>query len=386
MDTPFIYDSFVSGKNFIGRREELSKLETIIREGGNAVLIEPERSGKTSLVQQALYNLRTAGKRFRSVEVSLLNIRTVADFCMRLGDSMLRAVCSTPDEFRRTVESLLCDTHFVFDPDEYSKKDRILSLSWDIDSEDVRAVLSLPYRLCPQGESFHVIIDQFQNIMLTENGESLINTFEEVLQAAKDTARGRGSYILLGSGVNAMDEIFERRKRFFHLVERVKFSDVDEREIVDHIVKGFLTGGKVVDRDLAASAVRLFRNNLWEINHFCAICDSLAHGYVMEPILNEGLEKILAVNEPRFISIMNDLTTFQICLLRAICDGHTKFSSADIISHYNLSSSANVRRIKDALSKKEILCFRSDGLEESPRIIDPLFEYWLRKRYFEILK
>lgn len=386
METPFIYDRFVTGKSFIGRREELSKLETIICEGGNAVLMEPERSGKTSLVQQALYNLRTSGKRFRSAEISLLNIRTVADFCMRMGDTVLRAVCSTPDEYRRTVESLLYGTHFIFDPDAYAKKDRILSLSWDIDMEDVRAVLSLPYRLCPQGESFHVIIDQFQNIMLTENAESLLKTFEEVLQAARDTARGRGSYILLGSGLNAMKEIFEVRRRFFRLVERVEFRDVDEREIVDHIVKGFLTGGKVVDRDLAAGAVRLFKSNLWEINHFCAICDSLAHGYVMEPVLNDGLEKLISINEPRYIAAMNDLTTFQICLLRAICDGHTKFSSSDIITRYNLSSSANVRRIKDALCKKEIVCFDNNGAEEIPRIIDPLFEYWVKKRYFEILK
>ena len=40
----------------------------------------------------------------------------------------------------------------------------------------------------------------------------------------------------------------------------------------------------------------------------------------------------------------------------------------------------NVRRLKDALMKKEILTF--EGQDERPVILDPLFEYWLKNHYF----
>jgi hypothetical protein len=76
---------------------------------------------------------------------------------------------------------------------------------------------------------------------------------------------------------------------------------------------------------------------------------------------------------------MSDLTTFQVNLLRAIVDGHTRFSSAEVIRNYSLNSSANVRRLKDALCKKEIITFDED---DNPHIIDPLFEYWVTRTYF----
>jgi hypothetical protein len=101
----------------------------------------------------------------------------------------------------------------------------------------------------------------------------------------------------------------------------------------------------------------------------------------MEPVLLEALETILAINRGRFVSMVSDLTTFQVSLLKAIIDGYTKFSTAEVIRKYSLNSSANVRRLKDALMKKEIITFV--GEEERPVLLDPLFEYWLKNYYFK---
>ena len=101
----------------------------------------------------------------------------------------------------------------------------------------------------------------------------------------------------------------------------------------------------------------------------------------MEQTLNEALASLIAVHEPRFVAMMNDLTTFQVNLLRAALDGHARFSSAEVIKQYGLNSSANVRRLKDALCKKEILTFDED---DNPVLLDPLFEYWVRKYYFNM--
>jgi hypothetical protein len=76
---------------------------------------------------------------------------------------------------------------------------------------------------------------------------------------------------------------------------------------------------------------------------------------------------------------MSDLTNYQVNLLRAITEGHSKFSSAEVIRSYGLNSSANVKRVKDALAKKEIITF---GDNEEPSFIDPLFEYWVKKYFF----
>ena len=189
------------------------------------------------------------------------------------------------------------------------------------------------------------------------------------------------TFIFTGSEVNAMKNIFQQRRLFYRQVEHVCLSEVNDKEIIEYIVKGFLTSGKVIDRELLTGMCNLFRNNLFYINHFIAICDSLSKGYIMEPILIEALDHILAIHEPRFKTTVNNLTTHQLNLLKAILDGVTKFSASPIIQQYGLNSSANVKRIKDALMKKEIITFNE---KDEPSFLDPLFEYWIRTYFFKM--
>ena len=93
----------------------------------------------------------------------------------------------------------------------------------------------------------------------------------------------------------------------------------------------------------------------------------------------EALKIIISIHEPRFISIVNDLTDHQLSLLKAILDGVVRFSASDVIEKYGLNSSANVRRVKDALKKKEVITFND---KDEPVILDPLFEYWVSRHYF----
>ena len=127
-------------------------------------------------------------------------------------------------------------------------------------------------------------------------------------------------------------------------------------------------------------------NNICYINHFCAICDSLTRGYMMEPVLNEALSILLSIHRPRFTAIMDDLTTYQISFLLAVLEGQSRFTGADVIEHYGFNSSANVKRLREALEKKEIISFTSDagGAESVAKVIDPLFEYWAKTYYFGI--
>ena len=97
--------------------------------------------------------------------------------------------------------------------------------------------------------------------------------------------------------------------------------------------------------------------------------------------MTDALGVILSIHEPKFISILDSLTDFQISLLKAVLEGVKKFSATDIIEKYSLNSSANVKRLKDALKKKEVITFDEN---DEPVVLDPLFEYWARKYYFSI--
>ena len=380
MDGPFIYDKFVTGKNFIGRKGECAILGNFITQGINAAIVSPPRTGKSSIIQQTLFNLRLARMQFLAGSFSVHNIRTVEKFLRRYGGAVIRMAASTPEEYGALIGKHLAGTHFIFDQEEFSLTDEVVSLNWDVDEDDIRAMLLLPYRIAEEKQMRMVLtIDEFQNIDFIEEGDLLLRSLDTVL---REEGSGRlFSLILTGSRINAMEDILGHRRYFYRSIERLPLSPVEDREIVDHLVKGFLASGKVIDRGLLLGACNLFRNHLYYINHFVSMCDSRSRGYIMEPVLVEALACMVAIYEPRFRDIMDDLTTHQVSLLKAVIDGNTRLSGAETVRKYALNSSANVKRVKEALMKKEIIAFDQ---REIPYIIDPLFEYWVRKYYFEI--
>ena len=381
MDSPFIYDKYVTGKNFIGRKNDCTVVGNLISQGEHVVLSSPAKTGKKSLIQQTLFNLRMSGHNLRIGQFSALNVRTVEDFIVRFGSAVLRMRGSTPHEYNALISKHLERTHMVFDPKRFSENDEVLSLSWEADEEDVRAVIDLPYRIAAEKGTRHLlIIEEFQNLTFIGDGDRIFRLMEEVMKKRKEAGQTLFSFVFMGSMVNAMRDIFFTHRHFYRLTEQFKMQPFDEREITDHVAKGFLTSGKVIDKELLLGVCRLFKNHLWYINHFVSICDAKSKGYIMEPVLLESLGCILAIHEPRFISIMSSLTTHQVNLLRAVIDGHTRFSSSEVVRQYSLNSSANVKRVKDALMKKEILAFDEN---DEPSFLDPLFEYWVRHYFFE---
>ena len=382
MDSLFPYNKYVTGKHYIGRRTETQVFANLVSQGENVVLYEPPKTGRKSLVQQGFINMKGTGQRFVTVQLSLLDVRSLQELTLRLAAAALHTVGSSPDEYARAAQELLGGTHLVFYPARFSANGEVLSASWDLDDEDLRAAFLLPYRIGVQtGIRRVVVLDEFSNIMLTEDGDRACRILETIFKTLPADQAAGACFVFMGSQVNAMHDIFGIRRFFWRRVERVRIGPIESREIADYINRGFLTSGKVIDKELLQGVCRLFKDNIWYISHFSAICDSLTRGYILEPTLTEALDSLLAVHEPRFVATMNDLTTFQVSLLRAILDGHTRFSSAEVIRQYGLNSSANVRRLKDALCKKEIVTFDED---DNPVILDPLFEYWVRKFYFKM--
>ena len=378
MDKPFVYDKYVTGRSFVGRKMDCNILGNLLEAGEHVVMYEPPKSGKMSVIQQTLFNLRAKGKQFMVIHINMLNVRTIEDFLVKYGTSVIRPMYSTADEYQRVVSDYLAGTHFVFDYDRFSSFEEVVSMNWEPDMSDIEAMFRLPYSVAAEKNiPVFIILEEFQNIMNDKDYEDVLKVMEKVIaEKAKSV-----SFVFTGSMVNAMKYIFAERKFFYRQVEHLPLQKVDDAEITEHIVRGFMIGGKVVERELVVGACELFRGQMWYLNHFTSICDNLTKGYINEGILLQALKALISIHEPRFISIVNDLTDHQLSLLRAVLDGVVKFSASDVIEKYKLNSSANVRRVKDALKKKEVLTFND---KDEPVILDPLFEYWVGKHYFNI--
>lgn len=382
MDEVFIYSKPVTGKNFIGRKPDVTTLCNLLVQGENVVIYEPPRTGKMSLISQSFFNLQSSGTNLRPVAVNLLDVRSPRALAERMVCEILRSFCTTEDEFSDALVKLLPEGSFSFNSEGFEAGGNAVSLNSGPDDELLRSVFTLPYRTAGLvGCKMIVVLNEFQNVMLTGDGDRLCRILQEVLKSLEEEDRGAANYIFSGSCINAMHDIFGVRKLFFRTVERIRLSEIDSREIIDYVSRSLLSSGKVIDKDLLHGVCTLFRNHIWYINHFSAICDLLSKGYIMEIILSAALENLQSIHEPRFKSIMNDLTTFQINMLKAILCGYTRFNGSEIIEQFGLSSSANVSRLKDALSKKEIVSFQDEG---RPVVIDPLFEHWARTKFFRL--
>lgn len=384
MDTPFVYDKYVTGKYFLGHRTERMIVANLLKAGEHVTIYEPPKSGKMSLIRQTLYDLRDNGVQFMACFVDMLNVRTLEEFLLKFGTSVLKSSSSTPDEYAQVVASHLDGTHFVFDRMMYMTRGEVLSLNWSPDRNDIERLLELPQRLASEkGIRYIVVFKEFQNLMNADEYEDVFRIMETMMKERDRQTPYPAVYVMSGAMVNAMKYIFEEKRWFYRQVNHVALSPVDQKEIIEHVVKGFLNGmGKSFDRNLAMGACELFKSNLWYINHLSAICDALSKGFVTETMMLDALSSMIAIHQPRFISMVNDLTDHQLSLMKAVLDGVVKFSASEVIEKYHLNSSANVRRVKDALKKKEVITFNE---KDEPVILDPLFEYWLRKFYFEMM-
>lgn len=381
MDTPFVYDRFVTGKNFIGRKTECTIMSNLLESGEHIFLYGRPKSGKMSIVQQTLFNRRMSGRQFMVAHASLSNVRNLEQFLLKFGTAVIKAVSSTAVEYEALITKYLDGTHFVFDRSRFASCDEVVSLNWTPDMNDVYKMIRLPQRIAEERcRPYYVILEDFQNIMLAEEYDDVFKLMEELFRERNRMQPASASFIIAGSQVNAMKFIFEEKKYFYRLVEKITMSAVDDREIIEYIVKGFMVSGKVIERDLVLGACKLFRGDMWYLNHFTSICDTMSRGYINEGILMEALKTIISIHEPRFYAIVNDLTDHQLSLLLAILDGVTRFSASEVIEKYRLNSSANVRRVKDALKKKEVITFNE---KDEPVILDPLFEYWVSNHFFE---
>ena len=382
MDTAFVYDNHVTGKNFVGRKTECTVLSNLLEAGENVCIYETPKAGKTSLVQQTLYNMRAAGKPFIVAYVDLLSVRTRRGFLKKFGGSLIKAAYSTPSDYAAVIARHLEGTHFVFDHAQFASKEDIVCMNWDADANDVYMMTCLPQRIAEEkGVPVYVVFRDFQNVMQTDDYEVIFNTMEKVFTGRDRSSSPKSAFVFCGSMVNAMKYIFAEKKYFYRQVNHLPLSAIDDKDAIEHIVRGFRSSGKVIERDLALGACKLFRSDMWYLNQFFSICDSMSKGFINEAILVDALNAMIAVHEPRFKVLVNDLTDHQLSLLKAVLDGVVKFSASDVIERYSLNSSANVRRVKDALRKKEIITFND---KDEPVILDPLFEYWVSRYYFEM--
>ena len=352
MEMLFPFDKPASGNKLLGRKEEIQAIvDTLVNKQKGVALYSAPKSGKNTVVREALHRLKASGWQFRLCEIDFFNVRTLPEFI---------------DCFKRRM--LDC----------YDQMNRNSILPFAVESADIpdEKVLDLPSIIAKESASTVVVyLREFQNVISIDDKSF---SLEDLVKTWLRQTNVR--YIITGSAVNIMKSVFEEKQLFYYLTDVVEFKPIPQKSIIDYITSSFLNVGRVIEREDAEEICRITGGNMWYVKMMCSICYTLPIGYVNRNAILQTRDALLQVFAPQFRHTMLELTPNQINFLRAICDGARRLSSSEILSRYHLNSSANVFRLKDAFRNKELVTFDRN---DEPQILDPLFEYWLKNKYFK---
>lgn len=374
MDSPFFYTDIVTGPAFIGRDKEVARICDLIRSKNNILIYGPARIGKRSLIQNALNKLSQESYRYTLFKVNLFNIRCIEAFMLRYTNILFSYFATSPMEWNTLLKKYIPSAPYGLD--ENSSKPQLTYTSKELlANEQIIELLNLPDRLAKESETNIIIyFEQFQDINLFDDAHRFFKIFEKCMQS-----HNRTSYIITGERKNAMDDIFEKHKYFYRQTEKIELNPINRKVFADFIVKGFLKAGKVIQHEQAETIYNAVEGDPWYTQHLADLCYDRTQGYMSDKVIPQALQSLINLHDFLFHSIAYGLSKHQLRFIKALLEGVTKFSSADILDKYNLNSSANVNRIKEALAKKEILT-----INENKEIvfIDPLFKLWFTKYFF----
>ena len=351
MDIPFAFDKIPAGDSIVGRGPEIECVLAALAPGGKSLAIYGEaRSGKETIVAEAVERFRQHKKNLIVCEFDLVGIRCLEDFTALWREKMRECAVEV-------------------------NRGALLPFEIRIDEIAENKIFDLPGIIAHEaGTQMIVYFKEFQNLLLFEDDDFRLEDLERAW-SRQPAVR----YIFTGSFVNAMKSIFEERSCFYGMCRTLELKPVDKKTVCEYIRSAFLNYGRVIEMEEALAICEIASGNMWYVKQLCAFCHAMPAGYVNRKIVNHARDILLSVHIPRFKQILHDLTANQVNLLHAVADGERRFSSAEIMERYRLNSSAGVARIKDALRNKEVITFDS---EDNARIIDPLFEYWLRNYFF----
>lgn len=374
MESPFIYNKHVTGNDFITRSAELNLLINLIKQNQHTLIYEPPKSGKRSLISQAILQLQKESWNFTLCQCNLFNVKSQLELIDKITNNLFSLYATTEEDWNEIAKRFLNGISFkVLNHNKFGQRYRI-NLPKKLDTPEINTIFELPEKLSSYYKTNIIVyIEEFQEILHHHDADSTLKAIDKIWITQK-----KCTYVLTGSFVNEMKEIFEVKKLMYNHVERIKLNNIDEKQMSAFMVRSFLKAGKVIPTELAEMMCKLVDYQPWYMQQLGDIIFGLTKGYVNSQLINLAYQRLVEQHSFRFRQNTSRLSHFQMNLLKAVLDGVTRFSSEEVLQKYELQSSANVNRLKEAVQKKEII----DFCNGQAIFLDPLFKNWLRDVYF----
>jgi hypothetical protein len=375
MKTPFIFGKLASGNDFTNRTLELKRLAGNFIAGTNTIIISPRRWGKSSLVELAAANVTADQPKIRVIFLDLFNVRSEENFFRKYAEGTIRATTTRAQEILSFLKKFF--TRMVpvvsFSPDHLQEFS--LSMDWREVARMPDEILELPQRIATaKGWKLIICIDEFQAIGNFKDPIGFQKLLRSQWQRQQDV-----SYCLYGSRKSMMMHVFGAPSMPFYKFGDIMFLDkIAPEDWVVFITSRFAETGKSITSGHAMQLAALVENHPYYVQQLAQICWLRTLREVSLEILDESLESLILQLSLLFQNLCESLTATHVRFLQALLNGEQQLTSKETVQRYDLGTSANVLRIKKALSDREII----DITGRQADILDPVFKLWLKRYYF----
>lgn len=368
MRKPFIYGMSVEGNHFTDRELETKRLKLNFENGVNSILISPRRMGKTSLVKKVMHQIDDA--KIKVVYMDIYSCRTEYEFYEKYASAIIQATASKVDKMVETAKEFIMSIvpKIIYSPEPNTEFS--LSLGINPASNTPEEILDLPERIAlKRGMEIVVCIDEFQQIGEMSNTLIIQKKLRSVWQHHKHTC-----YCLFGSKQHMMKNLFQSRKMpFYQFGDMFFIKRIPTEKWVPFIVGRFADSGKTISAELAQKICETVDNYSSYVQQLAWNIFALSDDVITEQDIKDGLDATMAQSVSLFVEQTANLTSYQLNLIRAICQGyHDDFGSKEVTSRFELGTKSNLIKLKNALVEREIIEITEDGCF----IADPLFERW----------
>ena len=377
MNIPFSYGKIVESLDFTDRTEETSKLMFNIQSLTNTVIISPRRWGKSSLVAKAISSLDNKQKEYLFVRMNVFKCETPQEFYELYAKKIMEDISSSAESLLSNAKefiSRLLPKLSISDPSGQYE----IALGVDVkDSNIEEDILDLPQQIALKKKKKVVVcIDEFQQIGDFKDTKRFQKILRDHWQNHQNVA-----YILYGSKKHMMLKIFGQYNSPLYRFGDMMFIDkISNEEWKKYIVTRFKDTGKNITAEMAGYLAEQVENHPYYVQQLAQYTWLRTSKTCSRETVDHALQAMLNSLNLQFVNLMDSLSEKQRNFLCAVCNGVKNYSATETLRQYHLGTSGNIRILKNALLKRDLIDVSGKNIE----IQDPLLKRWIMQEYVKI--
>ena len=360
MDSPFLYDNIAVKEHFFGRKEEIERLDKIVKYSNNLLIFSKRRMGKTTLVEHFLY---LKSEEYIHIYVDIFDIVSKEDF----AKALLKALSNSQKSDIKTTIKILTNlfkrvrVEPSIDPNtlEYSIKPIVMTLSFEQMMEDFfHGVKELSKK-----KKVIIAIDEFQQIT------NIKDIKLDALLRKYIQQRERTSYIFLGSKRHILTSLFSYKAPLYELATHFELQPLKIEDIYSYAKRYLAVSKEQIEYifNLSDGETKL----LLHILHLLY----MQKQNISNTLIDNVLKEIIDSKDATFRMLFDTLNNNQKTALKILGKYDNNFFSQEVLWDYNIKKQTLKSSI-NALFRKELIDKNKNGYF----VPDRTFELWIEKK------